>query len=100
MRQWEERLERAESSDEESSNADSSLVPNIDQEDVVVNVDDDSSNGDIVDETVKECMRSWYLLFTLFRANKASNKRKLRPVPSIVKRVNSTEANANSFLMC
>ena len=54
MRQWEERLERAESSDEESSNADSSLVPNIDQEDVVVNVDDDSSDGDIVDETVKE----------------------------------------------
>jgi hypothetical protein len=50
-----QRLERAESSDEESSNADSSLVPNIGQEDVVVDVaDDDSSDDDIVDETVKE----------------------------------------------
>ena len=48
-------LVRAESSDEESSNADSSLVPNIDQEDVVANTaDDDSSDDDIVDETVKE----------------------------------------------
>ena len=48
-------LERAESSDAESSNADLSLVPNIDQEDVVVNTaDDDSSDDDIVDKTVKE----------------------------------------------
>ena len=48
-------LERAESSDAESSKADLSLVPNIDQEDVVVDVaDDDSSDDDIVDETVKE----------------------------------------------
>ena len=48
-------LERTESTDEESSNTDSSLVPNIDQEDVVVNVVvDDSSDDDIVDETVKE----------------------------------------------
>ena len=47
-------LERAESSDEESSNTDSSLVPNIDQEDVVMDADDDSSDDDIVDETGKE----------------------------------------------
>ena len=47
-------LERAESSDAESSNADLSLVPNIDQEDVVDAADDDSSDDDIVDETVKE----------------------------------------------
>ena len=47
-------LVRAESSDEESSIADSSLVPNIHQEEVVVYVDDDSSDDDIVDETVKE----------------------------------------------
>ena len=47
-------LVRAESSAEESSTADSSLVPNIHQEEVVVYVDDDSSDDDIVDETVKE----------------------------------------------
>ena len=48
-------FERAESSDEESLNAVSTLVPNIDQEDVVVNTaDDDSSDDDIVDKTVKE----------------------------------------------
>ena len=47
-------LVRTESSDEGSSIADSSLVPNIHQEEVVVNVDDDSSDDDIVDETVKE----------------------------------------------
>ena len=47
-------LERAESSDAESSNADLSLVPNIDQEDVVDAADDDSSDDDIVDDTVKE----------------------------------------------
>ncbi len=49
------RLERDESSEEESSNVDSSLVPNIDEEDVVsVNGDDDSSDDDMADETVKE----------------------------------------------
>jgi hypothetical protein len=31
-----------------------SWVPNIDQEEVVVDADDDSSDDDIVDETVKE----------------------------------------------
>ena len=66
MRQWEERLERAEISDEESSNADSNLVPNIDQEDTAVNVDDDSSDDDIVDETVKE-MHEILVKVPLFR---------------------------------
>ena len=76
MRQWEERLERAESSDEESSNADSSLVPNIDQEDVVVNVDDDSSDDDIVDEIVKEMHEILVKAppFNPLRANKAGKK--------------------------
>ena len=54
MRQWEEGLEIDESSEEESSNADSSLVPHIDREDVAFNGDDDSSGDDVVDETVKE----------------------------------------------
>ena len=55
MRQWDASCSQAESSDAESSNADLSLVPNIDQEDVVVDAaDDDSSDDDIVDETVKE----------------------------------------------
>ena len=59
MRQWEERRERSESSEEEISNADSSLVPSIDQEDVAVNADDDSSDDDVVDEMSRKCMRSW-----------------------------------------
>ena len=53
MRQWEERRERAESSEEEISNADSNPVPSIDQEDVAVNADDDSSDDDVVDDIEK-----------------------------------------------
>jgi hypothetical protein len=94
-----QRLERAESSDEESSNADSSLVPNIGQEDVVVDVaDDDSSDDDIVDETVKEMHEILVKVppFNPLRAaSETSKKRNLRPVPSIARRVNSTEANAD-----
>ena len=81
MRQWEERLERAESSEEESSNADSSLVPNIDQGDVVVNTtDDDSSNDDIVDETIKEMHEILVKVppFNPLITDKAGKQRELR----------------------
>jgi len=40
-------LERDETSEEESSHVDSSLVPKIDQDDVVLNVDGDSIDDDI-----------------------------------------------------
>ena len=94
-------LERAESSDAESSNADTSLVPNIDQEEVVVDADDDSSDDDIVDETVKEMHEILVKVppFNPLRADKAGKKSSLRPVPSIVRRVNSTDANADEQLL-
>ena len=94
-------LERAESSDAESSNADLSLVPNIDQEDVVDAADDDSSDDDIVDETVKEMHEILVKVppFNPLRADKAVKKRSLRPVPSIVWRVNSKDANADEQLL-
>ena len=95
-------LESAESSDAESSNAASTLVPNIDQEDVVVNAaDDDSSDDDIVDETVKEMHEILVKVppFNPLRADKAVKKRSLRPVPSIVWRVNSKDANADEQLL-
>ena len=94
-------LVRAESSAEESSIADSSLVPNIHQEEVVVNVDDDSSDDDIVDETVKEMHEILVKVppFNPLRADKAVKKRSLRPVPSIVWRVNSKETNADEQLL-
>ena len=75
-------LERVESSDEESSNADSSLVPNIGQEDVGVDAAyDDSSDDDIVDETVKEMHEILVKVspFNPLRADNASQKRSLRP---------------------
>ena len=94
-------LERAESSDAESSNADTSLVPNIDQEEVVVDADDDSSDDDIVDETVKEMHEILVKVppFNPLRADKAGKKSSLRPVPSIVRRVNSTDANTDEQLL-
>ncbi len=95
-------LERSESSDAESSNTDSSLVPKIDQEDVVVDADDDSSDDDIVDETVKEMHEILVKVspFNPLRTDKAVKKRSLRPVPSIVRCVNSKDAKlTSSFLM-
>ena len=95
-------LERAESSDEESSNADSSLVPNIGQEDVVVDAaDDDSSDDDIVDETVKEMHEILVKVspFNPLCVDKSVKKRSLRTVPSIVWRVNSKDANADEQLL-
>ena len=90
-------LERAESSDAESSNADLSLVPNIDQEDVVDAADDDSSDDDIVDDTVKEMHEILVKVspFNPLCADKAGKKRSLRSVSSIVQRVNSKDANAD-----
>ncbi len=77
------------------------MVPNIDQEDVVVDADDDSSDDDIVDETVKEMHEMLVKVppFNPFRADKAGKKRSLRPVPSIVRRVNSKDANADEQLL-
>jgi hypothetical protein len=46
--------EKDETSVEENSDTFSDLVPNIGQEDIVVSIDDDSSDHDVVDETVKE----------------------------------------------
>ena len=80
----------------------SRLVPNIDQEDVVVDADDDSSDDDIVDETVKEMHEILVKVppFNPLRAaSEASKKRNLRPVPSIARRVNSTEADADEQLL-
>jgi hypothetical protein len=94
-------LERTESSDAESSNTDTSLVPNIDQEEVVVDVDDDSSDDDIVDETVK-VMREISVKvspFNPFLTDKAGKKSSLRTVSSIVLCVNSTDANADEHLL-
>ena len=77
------------------------MVPNIDQEDVVVDADDDSSDDDIVDETVKEMHEILVKVppFNPLRADKAVKKRSLRPVPSIVRRVNSKDANADEQLL-
>jgi hypothetical protein len=49
----------------------------------------------------RKCMRSWSkcLLFNPLRADKAGKKSSLRPVPSIVRRVNSTDANADEQLL-
>ena len=46
-------------------------------------------------------MRSWSkcLLFNPLRADKAGKKSNLRPVPSIVRRVNSKDANADEQLL-
>jgi hypothetical protein len=94
-------LERAESSDEESSNTDSSLVPNIGQEDVVVDADDDSSDDDIVDETVNEMHEILVKVspFNPLHAGKAGNTRSLRTVPSIDRCVNSKDENADEQLL-
>jgi hypothetical protein len=90
-------LERDATSEEESSHANSSLVPNIDREDVVANVDDDSSDDDIVDETVERMHEILVKVppFIHLRADKTGKKRRLRPVTSIVKRVNSTDENVD-----
>ena len=76
------------------------MVPNIDQEDVVVDADDDSSDDDIVDETVKEMQEILVKIppFNSLRADMAHQKR-LQPVPSIVKRANSTDENADEQLL-
>ena len=96
-------LERAESSDEERSNsADSSLVPNVDQEDVLVDAADDDSSDDIL--WTKLSMEMHEILvkvppFNPLHPDKAGKKRSLRSVPSIVRRVNSKNANADEQLL-
>jgi hypothetical protein len=79
------------------------LVPNVGQEDVLVDAaDDESSDDDIVDETVKEMHEILVKvppLSPVRAAGEASTKRNLRPVPSITRRVNSTEANTDEQLL-
>jgi hypothetical protein len=60
-----------------------------------------SSDDDIVHETVKEMHEILVKVspFNPFRTDKTGNKRRLRSVPSIVKRVNSTDANADEQLL-
>ena len=78
------------------------MIKEMDNDFELYQIDDDSSDDDIVDETVKEMHEILVKVppFNPLRAAaEASKKRNLRPVPSIARRVNSTEANADEQLL-
>jgi len=95
--------EKDETSVEENSDTFSDLVPNIGQEDVVVSIDDDSSDDDVVDETVKEMHDILVKIppFNPLRSDSAAGRvgMRLRPVPSTVKRIKSTEDSVDEQIL-
>ncbi len=84
--------EKDETSVEENSDTFSDLVPNIGRENVVVNVNDDFSDDDIVDDTVKEMHDILVKIspFNPFRSDTVAGRSgmRLHPVPSTVRRTN------------
>ena len=95
--------EKDETSVEENSDTFSDLVPNIGQEDVVVSIDDDSSDDDVVDETVKEMHDILVKIppFNPLRSDSAAGRAgmRLRSVPSTVKRIKSTEDSVDEQIL-
>jgi hypothetical protein len=95
--------EKDETSVEENSDRFSDLVPNIGQEDVVVSIDDDSSDDDVVDETVKEMHDILVKIppFNPLHSDSTSGHAGmcLRPVPSTVKRIKSTEDSVDEQIL-
>ena len=95
--------EEDEASAEENSDTFSDLVPNIGQENVVVNVNDDFSDDDIVDETVKEMHDILVKIspFNPLRSDTAAGRAgmRLQPVPSTVRRTKSTEDSVDEQIL-
>jgi hypothetical protein len=95
--------EKDETSAEENSDTFSDLVLNIGQENVVVNVNDDFSDDDIVDETVKEMHDILVKIspFNPLRSDTAAGRAgmRLQPVPSTVRRTKSTEDSVDEQIL-
>ena len=92
-----------ETSVEENSDIFSDLVPNIGQENVVVNVNDDFRDDDTVDETVKEMHDILVKIspFHTLRSDTTAGRTGMsqHPVPSIVSRTKSTEDSVDEQIL-
>jgi hypothetical protein len=95
--------EKDDTSVEENSNTFSDLVSNIGQEDVVVSIDDDSSDDDVVDETVKEMHDILVKIspFNPLRSDTVTGRTgmSLHPVLSTVRRTKSTEDSVDEQIL-
>jgi hypothetical protein len=96
-------VEKDETSVEENSDTFSDLVPNIGRENVVVNVYDDFSDDDIVDETVKEMHDILVKIspFNPLHSDTVAGRTDmcLHPVPSTVRRTKSTEDSVDEQIL-